>query len=123
MTMVSRRGLMAGGLTLGTMTAVGAHAATATESKRRLIADTRSLEVNGRVAKVFRLSDGAGRPGLTLAPGERFQVELANQTADHTIIHWHGQLPPWTQDGFPWPQTPPLAPAATRAYNLSLIHI
>ena len=121
MTMVSRRGLMAGGLTLSAMTAVGAHAATAIESKRRLIADTRSLEVNGRAAKVFRLSDEAGRPGLTLAPGERFQVELANQTADHTIIHWHGQLPPWTQDGFPWPQTPPLAPAATRTYDYAPI--
>jgi FtsP/CotA-like multicopper oxidase with cupredoxin domain len=37
------------------------------------------------------------------------------------IIHWHGQLPPWTQDGFPWPQTPPLAPAATRAYDYAPI--
>ncbi|WP_264798158.1 multicopper oxidase domain-containing protein, partial [Acidocella aminolytica] len=36
-------------------------------------------------------------------------------------MHWHGQLPPWTQDGFPWPQTPPLAPAATRAYNYAPI--
>ena len=117
MTMVSRRGLIAGGLTLGAMSAVDAHAGTITRTGYRLIARTRSLEVNGRAAKVFRLADEAGHPGLILAPGERFQVELANQTADHTIIHWHGQIPPWTQDGFPWPQTPPLAPATTRTYD------
>ncbi|WP_306309129.1 multicopper oxidase domain-containing protein, partial [Acidocella aminolytica] len=37
------------------------------------------------------------------------------------MIHWHGQLPPWTQDGFPWPQTPPIAPAATRTYDYAPI--
>ena len=77
--------------------------------------------MNGRAARVFRLTDQDGRPGLSLVPGEQFQVELSNRTTDHTIIHWHGQLPPWTQDGFPWPQTPPLAPETTRAYDYAPI--
>lgn len=121
MTIVSRRGLVAGGLAIGALSAVGARAATITLTGRRLTAGTRSLEVNGRAANVFRLVDEVGRPGLSLVPGERFQVKLANETAGHTIIHWHGQIPPWTQDGFPWPQTPPLAPAATRDYDYTPI--
>lgn len=108
---------MAASLTLSAADMAVARAATAARAGQRLVAGTRSLEVNGRAARVFRLTDQAGRPGLTLAPGEQFRVKLLNRTADHTIIHWHGQLPPWTQDGFPWPQTPPLAPAATRAYD------
>src|SRR5439155_9062262 len=35
--------------------------------------------------------------------------------------HWHGQLPPWTQDGFPWPQTPPIANGAVQAYDYAPI--
>jgi len=75
---------------------------------KRLVAGTRMLEVNGRPAKVFGLTGPDGRPGIRLATGERFRVEFANETGTRTLVHWHGQLPPWTQDGFPWPQTPPI---------------
>ncbi len=74
----------------------------------RLTAGTRTLAVNGKPARVFRLIGPNGNPGITLSPGERFHVDLVNQAGTSTIIHWHGQLPPWTQDGFPWPQTPPI---------------
>ncbi len=121
MPMITRRGLMAASLTLSAADMAVARAETAARAGQRLVAGTRSLEVNGRAARVFRLTDQAGRSGLTLAPGDRFQVELSNRTTGHTIIHWHGQLPPWTQDGFPWPQTPPLAPAATHAYDYAPI--
>jgi FtsP/CotA-like multicopper oxidase with cupredoxin domain len=84
---------------------------------KRLVAGTRIIEVNGRPAKVFGLSGPDGRPGLRLDPGERFRVDLANEAGTPTIVHWHGQLPPWTQDGFPWPQTPPLANGAVQAYD------
>jgi FtsP/CotA-like multicopper oxidase with cupredoxin domain len=36
-------------------------------------------------------------------------------------MHWHGQLPPWTQDGFPWPQTPPIPAGETRSYDYAPI--
>src|SRR2546427_8653946 len=77
-----------------------AHAASAVP--KRLSAGTRMLEVNGRSAKVFGLVGPDGRPGIRLATDERFRVELANEAGTRTIVHWHGQLPPWTQDGFPW---------------------
>jgi len=84
---------------------------------KRLVAGTRMLEVNGRPAKVFGLTGPDGRPGIHLAAGERFRVEFANESGARTLVHWHGQLPPWTQDGFPWPQTPPIANGAVEAYD------
>jgi FtsP/CotA-like multicopper oxidase with cupredoxin domain len=88
---------------------------------KRLVAGTRMLEVNGRPAKVFGLTGPDGRPGIRLAAGERFRVELANETGTRTLVHWHGQLPPWTQDGFPWPQTPPITNGAVQPYDYAPI--
>jgi FtsP/CotA-like multicopper oxidase with cupredoxin domain len=44
-----------------------------------------------------------------------------NRTGTSTIIHWHGQLPPWTQDGFPWAQTPPVPAGDTLSYDYAPI--
>src|SRR5580692_3764774 len=88
---------------------------------KRLVAGTRMLEVKGRPAKVFGLTGPDGRPGIRLAAGERFRMELANEPGTRTPIHWHGQLPPWTQDGFPWPQTPPIANGAVQSYDYAPI--
>src|SRR6266849_3828227 len=87
----------------------------------RLTAGTRTLAVNGKTARVFGLIGPNGNPGITLSPGERFQVDLVNRAATPTIIHWHGQLPPWTQDGFPWPQTPSIPAGDTRSYDYAPI--
>ena len=86
-----------------------------------LTAERRILEVNGKSAHVFGLRGPNGETGLTLAPGERFRVDLANRAGTPTIVHWHGQVPPWTQDGFPWPQTPPLAAGTTRHFDFAPI--
>src|SRR3981189_3432817 len=88
---------------------------------KRLVAGTRMLEVNGRPAKVFGLTGPDGRPGIRLAAGERFRVELANETGARTLVHWHGQLPPWPQECFPWPQTPPIPAGETQSYDYAPI--
>jgi FtsP/CotA-like multicopper oxidase with cupredoxin domain len=90
-------------------------------AKLRLTAGTRTLDVNGKPARVFSLVGPNGKPGITLAPGERFDVDLVNQAGASTIIHWHGQLPPWKQDGFPWPQTPPIPADDTHSYDYAPI--
>src|SRR5260221_7985575 len=84
-------------------------------------AGTRTLDVNGKPARVFGPTGPNGKPGITLSPGERFRVDLVNETGTSTIIHWHGQLPPWTQDGFPWPQTPPIPAGDTHSYDYAPI--
>ena len=70
-------------------------------AKLRLTAGIRTLAVNGKPARVFGLIGPNGKPGITLSPGERFHVDLVNRAGTSTIIHWHGQLPPWTQEAFP----------------------
>lgn len=115
---VSRRRVLGTGLAAGLLPAA---VRAATPTPARLVADTCVLEVNGRPARVFGLVGPDGKPGLRLAPGERFRVELLNRTGLRTIVHWHGQLPPWTQDGFPWPQTPPIAAGGSHAYEYAPI--
>jgi len=88
---------------------------------KRLVAGTRMIEVHGRPAKVFGLTGPDGSPGIRLAAGERFRVDLVNEAGTRTIVHWHGQLPPWTQDGFPWPESPPIANGAVQAYDYAPI--
>ncbi len=64
-----------------------------------LAVERRSLDVNGKAASVFGIVRPNGMPGLVLAPGERFAVSLGNRSGETTIVHWHGQTPPYLQDG------------------------
>jgi FtsP/CotA-like multicopper oxidase with cupredoxin domain len=124
--LLTRRAILASGIAMaGAMPFLtAARAAAAPEpsiAKLRLTADTRTLAVNGKSAQVFSLVGPDGKSGIALSPGERFHIDLVNRAAAPTIIHWHGQLPPWMQDGFPWPQTPPIAAGETRSYDYAPI--
>jgi FtsP/CotA-like multicopper oxidase with cupredoxin domain len=125
-TLLTRRRILASGVALaGTIPLLPiARAAAAPEpstAKLQLTAGTRTLAVNGKPARVFGLIGPNGKPGITLSPGERFHVDLVNQAGTSTIVHWHGQLPPWKQDGFPWPQTPPIPAGETHSYDYAPI--
>src|SRR5712675_3281012 len=90
-------------------------------AKLRLTAGTRTLDVNGKPARVFGLVGPNAKPGITLSAGERYHVALVHEAGTSTIVHWHGQLPPWKQDGFPWPQTPPIPAGDTHSYDYAPI--
>src|SRR5882724_11714385 len=125
-TLLNRRQILASGVAIaGTTPFLTKDRAAAAPEPRaaglRLTAGTRTLAVNGKSARVFGLIGPNGNPGITLSPGERFQVDLVNRAGTSTIMHWHGQLPPWRQDGFPWPQTPPIPAGDTRSYDYAAI--
>src|SRR6266852_297212 len=125
-TLVTRRQILASGVAMAvTIPFLPITRATAAPEPRtaklRLTAGIRTLAVNGKPARVFGLIGPNGKPGITLSPGERFHVDLVNRAGASTIIHWHGQLPPWTQDGFPWPQTPPIPAGDTHSYDYAPI--
>ena len=111
---VSRRRFLTTGIAAA---AASGTAAFGQSAAQKLTATTRSLDVNGKAARVYGLIGPGGKPGVTLGPGERFRVELVNATEVPTIVHWHGQTPPWKEDGFPWPQTPSLAAGTSRGYD------
>jgi FtsP/CotA-like multicopper oxidase with cupredoxin domain len=81
-----------------------------------LSAATRTLDIDGRAAKVFGLAGPRGQ-GIILDPGQRFRVDLTNSLDVDTIIHWHGQIPPNNQDGVPDMPAPLLAPKEVRSYD------
>jgi FtsP/CotA-like multicopper oxidase with cupredoxin domain len=115
---LSRRGLLA------TASLTGIHpprllAATAS-APITLTAVRRTLEVNGKPASVFGLHQPDGTPGVNLAPGERFQLQLKNAVGEPTIVHWHGQTPPPRQDGVAETGlVGPIAADATQAYDFA----
>jgi FtsP/CotA-like multicopper oxidase with cupredoxin domain len=82
-----------------------------------LTAATRVIEVGGRAATVMGLTNGSGKQGLILDPGQRFRVDLTNALEEETIIHWHGQIPSNVQDGVPNLPMPLLQPGETRSYD------
>src|SRR6266702_8274542 len=124
--LLTRRQILASGVAMAAATPFlpirrAAAAPEPDTAKLRLTADTRTLVVNGKSARVFGLIGPNEKPGITLSPGERFHVDLVNQAGTSTLVHWHGQLPPWKQDGFPWPQTPPIPAGNTRSYDYAPI--
>src|SRR6202158_3110837 len=120
LTPISRRQLLTASIAAAAA-AAPFRAANAATGAQQLTATTRSLDINGKPARVFGLIGPGGKSGLTRAPGERFNVDLVNAIDDPTIIHWHGQMPLWTEDGFPWPQAPPLPAGTTRRYDFQPI--
>src|SRR6202049_3624241 len=125
-TLLTRRQILASSLAIASAipflsTTRAAPAPETRTARLRLTAGTRTLDVNGKSARVFGLIGPNGKPGITFSPGERFDVELVNQAGTSTIVHWHGQLPPWRQDGFPWPQTPPIPAGDTYSYDYAPI--
>lgn len=82
-----------------------------------LMAETRTLDINGKPARVFGLVRNGGARGIVLEPGQPFNVALTNSLSDPTLVHWHGLLPPWPLDGVPDKPAPLMKPGETRTYT------
>mgnify|MGYP003643111942 CR=1 FL=1 len=121
MTFLTRRHFLAGTATTLAMAALPASVAeTRAQTRTRIDVTTRTLEVNGKAAKVFGLAQPDGTRGLYARQGDRFAVDLVNRLDEPTLVHWHGLTPPWQQDGVP-EVTQPAIPAGERfAYDFEL---
>ena len=84
-----------------------------------LRAATRTIEVNGKAARVYGLLQPDGTSGLVL-PAGRFRVRLENRIDAPTLVHWHGLKPPYGQDGVPDLPQPALAVGGAYAYDFPL---
>ena len=90
----------------------------AAQPPRKLAVVSRTIDVNGRAATVFGLTGPDDKPGLTLAASETVEVDLENTLSGETMVHWHGLLPAWDQDGVPDLPMPLLKAGETRRYTL-----
>src|SRR5690606_18173286 len=116
MNILSRRGFLAASAAAVAAAQRPRLALAQTPAPIRLTAATRTLDIDGRAARVFGLA-GPGGQGLVLDSGQRFRVDLTNDLDIGTIIHWHGQIPPNAQDGVPDMPMPLLAAGETRSYD------
>ncbi|RUV80748.1 copper oxidase, partial [Mesorhizobium sp. M1A.F.Ca.IN.022.07.1.1] len=117
---ISRRQFLASAAAIGTASAFepviiprAAWAAT----PEIIRAETRVIDVAGRAAKVFGLIRSDGTHGLTISAADDFQARLENALAAPTLIHWHGLMPPFGQDGVPDLPQPLLKPGKAYDYN------
>lgn len=83
----------------------------------RLTVDRRTIEVMGRAASVFGIRQPDGTSGVSLDPGDLFRVELVNSVDEETIIHWHGQRPPYPQDGVADANVPLIGGSSSQSYD------
>jgi FtsP/CotA-like multicopper oxidase with cupredoxin domain len=116
--LLSRRGLL-GASAAGLVALSRLTRAAAASPPLRLTAGRRTLEVNGKSASVFGITGPDGAPGVVLDPGQRFAVMLANQVGEDTIVHWHGQTPPYLQDGVVETGGTLIANGADQAYDFA----
>lgn len=114
---LSRRQFLATSASLGALALLPAVARATTPLA--LTATTRTLDIDGRAATVYGVTNPQGGQGLTLNPGEPFRLTLTNDLDIDTILHWHGQIPPNVQDGVPGLPLPALTPGEVRAYDFT----
>jgi FtsP/CotA-like multicopper oxidase with cupredoxin domain len=109
---LSRRSLVVGaaGLALASGTARAA-------GQKTLRLASRVIEVGGKPATRYGVSQPSGAWGLTLDEGDVFDVRLENTLNVLSGLHWHGLNPPWRQDGVPYISGPPIEPGKSADYK------
>src|SRR5262249_35992817 len=80
---------------------------------------SRTIDVNGKPAKVYGLQQPDDTSGLITEAG-RFRVNLENHSEAPTLIHWHGLFPPYGQEGVPDLPQPLLAAGGSYEYDFPL---
>jgi FtsP/CotA-like multicopper oxidase with cupredoxin domain len=117
--MISRRRLLGSAVSALAVAALP-RAARAADAAVTLRVTTRIIDVGGKPAKVYGLLHEDGTQGLTAAAGGHFRVQLKNELAADTLVHWHGLTPPSDQDGVPELSQPALVPGGSYAYDFAL---
>lgn len=119
-TVISRRDLLSGAAALALGTTFSPIRGIAAPAPDVIRAESRTIEVAGRAARVYGLAGPGGRPGITLTAADRFRVQLQNGLDEPTLIHWHGLTPPYRQDGVPVLAQAPLEAGESYAYDFPL---
>lgn len=96
---LTRRTLLQATAALGAIATAGQPWSTARGAAPLLTVGTKTLEVNGKPAKVFSVEGPGKRTGVFANEGDRFSGALLNASSDPLQMHWHGQVKaPFDQD-------------------------
>ena len=112
---LSRRVLLSGTATTA-IAALMPQIARASERKT-LLMHTQQIEVAGRSATRYKVTQPSGAFGLSLDEGDEFNVRLENGLPVVAGLHWHGLTEPWRQDGVPYLSGPPIEPGMAQDFS------
>ena len=120
MTEFTRREFLAATAAAALAPAVVSSVGRAAEAPIVLRAESRVIEVNGKAATMLHIGRSDGVWGVYTEAGRRFRVNLENHLGEPTLVHWHGLMPPYQQDGVPDISQPALEPSGVYAYDFPL---
>ena len=120
MTEFTRREFLAATAAAALAPAVVSSVGRAAEAPIVLRAESRVIEVNGKAATMLHIGRSDGVSGVYTEAGRRFRVNLENHLGEPTLVHWHGLMPPYQQDGVPDVSQPALEPGGVYAYDFPL---
>ncbi len=115
--LISRRALLAASAASTAVPGLLVATPAAATGSTRLLIERRTIEVDGRAASVFGIRRPDGTPGVVLDPGQPFSASVENRCGEATIIHWHGQTPPFLQDGVAETGGTIIQPGAAQSYE------
>ncbi|MBM4112150.1 MAG: multicopper oxidase family protein [Phycisphaerae bacterium] len=84
-----------------------------------LVVQTRSIDVNGRTARILHVRTKDGKESVRARRGERVRLELVNLTPLPVTLHPHGVLLPNAQDGVPYVTQLPVPPGGRFLYDFT----
>lgn len=79
-----------------------------------------TVNVNGKIAEIYRIEQPDGTWGYRGVQGQNFNVIVENNINEPTAIHWHGLVLPNNQDGVPFVTQEPINPKQKYKYNFKL---
>jgi FtsP/CotA-like multicopper oxidase with cupredoxin domain len=118
--MPTRRALLIGGAAATLAGGVRAQTAAPAPTPTVLRLQRRTIEVNGKAASVFGITQSDGTHGIVTQIGKPFRVRVENGIDAPSLIHWHGLTPPWQQDGVPGISGPPIPAGGSADYDFPL---
>ena len=86
----------------------------------RLFVKEVPLKVLGKEVNVIAIEQEDGTQGYSPEQSEGFHVEVVNQLAVPTSIHWHGLVLPNRMDGVPFVTQNPIPPGGSFRYDFPL---
>lgn len=116
---LSRRSVLMGAAAFGGSMALPMRGFAQSAPQHTLTVGTRTLDVRGRAATVYGITNQSGESGLVLPVGSTFDVRVRNTIAEPTVVHWHGLTPPFAYDGSSVSQ-PPIPTGGTHNYLFDL---
>lgn len=117
---LDRRSFLKTTAALGGTIAFGSPWAPAWAAAPLLTVDSRTIEVNGKAAKVFGITGPNGKPGIIATEGDRLKGTVLNASSEPLQLHWHGQVKAPANQDRARPDGTPLAAGQTDTYDFEL---